>query len=345
MGPGAVSLRIRGARLRPPVGILLQIPWFKAEPWLVPLPFVDWELPLQPFGLLVAIGVLFGAKVAEWYAKRHGIAPGAMADFATHTVLSGFIFGYFLNGVFYHPETMVEIVRSPSLLLTRWIGLSSYGGFLGAVVGALVWRWRRGVAIVPMADGTAFAFPFAWLFGRTGCFVVHDHPGRETDFFLAVEGYQVGMPPYLPRHDLGLYEVFWCLACIVLFVALLRVRRPHGFYLALVLLAYTPVRFFLDFLRAEPEAGGDVRYFALTPGQYASITGFVVGLWLMRRVFVGPTAELPAEVRWPPPEPEPEPELAEPDAVEPGMVDPAPGEPAPASPAESSAADTGASSA
>jgi phosphatidylglycerol---prolipoprotein diacylglyceryl transferase len=307
------------------VGTLLQIPWFKAEPWLVPLPFTEWELPVQPFGLLVALGVLLGAKVAEWYAKRHGIAPGAMADMVTHVVLSGFIFSYFLNGFFYHPDTMLEILRSPSLLLSRWIGLSSYGGFLGAVVGAWIWKWRRGVPIIPMSDAMAFCFPVGWLFGRTGCFVVHDHPGKVTDFFLAVDSYQVGLPPYQPRHDLGLYEVFWSIGCILVFVALLRRERPRGFYLALLPILYTPIRFFLDFLRAEPELGGDVRYFGFTPGQYASFVGLVAGLWLMRRIYTHPSPELPAEVRWPPPDPS---EASEPsvDDPEPGVDDAAPSE-------------------
>jgi phosphatidylglycerol---prolipoprotein diacylglyceryl transferase len=285
------------------VAFLLQIPWFKAEPWLLPVPFVDWELPIQPFGVLVALGVLVGAKVAEWYGKRHGIIPGAMADMATHVVLSGFIFSYFLNGFFYHPDTMLEILQSPSLLLSRWVGLSSFGGFLGAVIGAWFWKWRRGVPILPFADATSFAFPFAWLFGRTGCFVVHDHPGRPTDFFLAVDNYQVGLPPYVARHDLGLYEIFWCLACIAVVVVLVRKERPVGFYLALMPILYTPVRFFLDFLRAEPAMGGDVRYFGLTPGQYFSILGLVAGVWLMHRVYTRPAPELPDEVRWPPKQP------------------------------------------
>jgi phosphatidylglycerol:prolipoprotein diacylglycerol transferase len=112
--------------------------------------------------------------------------------------------------------------------------------------------------------------------------VVHDHPGKVTSFFLAVDDYRFGAPPYQPRHDLGLYEVLYSLVIIGLFVWLeRRKRRPVGFYCALLPIAYAPVRFFLDFLRATPLEGGDVRYAGLTPAQWASIlmVGIGVAVW------------------------------------------------------------------
>ena len=57
-----------------------------------------------------------------------------------------------------------------------------------------------------------------------------------------------------------------------------RSRRPVGFYCVLLPLAYAPVRFFLDFLRATPLEGGDVRYAGLTPAQWSSIAMVCVAL-------------------------------------------------------------------
>lgn len=289
------------------MGALLYIPWFKAEPWEIPLPFtIPWthihQIPIQPFGVLVATGVLLGAYLSEWYAKRNGISPGAVADLVTHVVVCGFVFGYFLNAGFYHPETIVELIHHPKLLVTEWLGLSSYGGFLGAIIGVFVWKWRRNVPVLPVTDALAFVFPIGWMFGRMGCSVVHDHPGKVTHFFLAVNDYHVGLPPYQPRHDLGLYEVFWSIACIIVFVAILNRKRPRGLYVALLPLLYTPVRFFLDYLRAPPELGGDVRYYGYTPGQYASVVLFIIGLAILWYVLKHPNPELPEVLRWPPPE-------------------------------------------
>src|SRR5690606_19181138 len=97
------------------------------------------------------------------------------------------------------------------------------------------------------------------------------------------------------------YEVLWSLGAIGVFLLLARKRRPAGFYAALLPILYTPVRFFLDYLRAEPAEGGDVRYMGFTPGQYASLAMLLFGFWLMWWVHRHPAPELPPSARWPEP--------------------------------------------
>ncbi|MCS6800214.1 MAG: prolipoprotein diacylglyceryl transferase [Myxococcota bacterium] len=275
---------------------VLFIPWFKLEAWHVG------PIPIQPFGVLVAIAVLVGARVSEHFARRNGIAPRVVADFVAHVVIGGFIAGYFLNAAFYHPERLVKIWNDPTELFKTYLGLSSFGGFIGAIAGAFIWRARRKLPLLPIGDAVCYGFPFGWIFGRMGCFTVHDHPGRVTDFFLAVADYRVGDPPYEPRHDLGLYEMFWAIGAAAVFFALGRkTHRRAGTYWALLPLMYAPVRFLLDFLRATDEEGGDVRYGALTPGQYACIALFVAGLGVLWYVRTRPPVAVPAAAAWPPP--------------------------------------------
>lgn len=302
--PAAFKLLGSGA-----VATLLYIPWFRAEAWEIPLPFelpfgLGDTLPIQPFGLLVAIGVLLGAQVAEVWGKRNGIAPYVINDMVFHVVVAGFIGAPLLNAALYNPDTFAALAEDPSLMFSTCLGMSSFGGFFGAVVGLIVWKLRRKLPALTVADAAVFALPFGWLFGRMGCFVVHDHPGKVTDFFLAVEGYRFGDPPYEPRHDLGLYEVLWSAAIIVLLLVLARKKRKPGFYAALVPMLYAPVRFFLDFLRAEPSAGaaGDVRYAGFTPGQYAAVALLALGAYLAWHVRNRPAGELPPEAQWPPPD-------------------------------------------
>lgn len=261
----------------------LFIPWFRLESWDIPLPFslpvLGDTLSIQPFGVLVATGVLLGAWVAGQFARRNDLDPIATGDLVTYAVVTGFILGYFLNGILYERETFMAALRNPSMFLSTWLGLSSYGGFFGGILGCFIWKWRKKMELLPYANAVCFALPFGWLFGRLGCFVVHDHPGKVTDFFLAVNEYRFGEPPFQPRHDLGLYEVLYSLLIIGMFIWLEhRKRRPVGFYCVLLPIVYAPVRFFLDFLRAAPLEGGDVRYAGLTPAQWASILMVGVGL-------------------------------------------------------------------
>ena len=326
------------------MGTFLYIPWFKLEEWNVPLMHASavvlllcglaaskkrWreqavstagfaalgttvahfvfevsEVPVQPFGILVALGVFSASRLAEWQGKNWGVHPAVVADFVTHITVIGLISCYILNGVFYETDTLLEIIRDPSLIFKRWLGLSSFGGFIGGVFALLIWKKRRKMPTLAVADITCWAFPMAWIFGRSGCFVVHDHPGRETTFFLGVEDYyqQEG----IIRHDLGFYEVLWSIAVMGLFFYLRkRQDRPTGFFCALLPLLYTPFRFYLDFLRAEDVANPDVRWAGLTPAQYAAIGFFFFSIFFLRWVMRREPPELPDAMRWPPVENEP----------------------------------------
>jgi phosphatidylglycerol:prolipoprotein diacylglycerol transferase len=259
----------------------LFIPWFKLEAW--PIGPVD----IQPFGILVALGILFGSRVAEWRGERVGVPRQLTADFLLYTILIGFFFAMTLNVLFYHPERILETLQDSKKF--KYPGLSSFGGFMGGVGAAIYFRQTKRASIFVLGDVFCFAFPFAWLFGRTGCFVVHDHPGVTTDFFLAVDNYNLGG---LPRHDLGLYEVFWSAAMMALVLWLGRKPRPTGFFMALVPGLYAVVRFGLDFLREGPAEGGDVRYFGLTPGHYSSVLMLLAAIAVGVRVARGPEIAL-----------------------------------------------------
>lgn len=302
---------------------LLYIPWWKPEPirLIEDLPFLHRPLEIHPFGMLVAMGVLVGAIISNRRARSQGLHPSAMNEFAGHVLIGGFVLGHMLDAVFYH----WDVVRVDPLLVVRlWDGLSSFGGFAGAVIGGLIWMARRRYPLLVFGDITSFAFPFAWLFGRMGCFVAHDHPGRVTDFFLGVEDYHVmgGYPPWQVRHDLGLYEIAWCVAMIPLVLWLGRTKRPWGFYLAFIPMMYAPARFGLDFLRATDVPQHDPRSFGLTPGHYAAIGLFLAGLAVAIRVRRGPAVTVPDEVRWIPEDAIPE----EARAVEEALSDGADGE-------------------
>ncbi|MEZ4251884.1 MAG: prolipoprotein diacylglyceryl transferase [Polyangiales bacterium] len=135
----------------------------------------------------------------------------------------------------------------------------SFGGFIGAALGIFVWKVRRKLPVSHLSDVVAWVFPFGWIFGRMGCFVVHDHPGAQTTFFLGVEGWE-GQAGVI-RHDLGLYEVFWSILVFSIFWSMRKMKnRPTGLFVALLPLFYTPYRFGLDFLRATDVSNPDTRF-------------------------------------------------------------------------------------
>jgi phosphatidylglycerol:prolipoprotein diacylglycerol transferase len=249
--------------------VLSTIPWFKLEGYSLP----GTNLGIHPFGILVALGVVLGYRLAAQHARRNGIRTELLHELVTYTLVSGFVLGHVFALVAYFPD---KLLREPWRIFFIWEDLSSYGGVFGSAVGALYWSHKRRVPLLPVYECIAYGFPLGWALGRTGCFVVHDHPGKETDFFLGVADYPLPGHPLATRHDLGLYEVFWSLAVLALFQWLGRKPRPWGLYTGLFALLYGPFRFGLDFLRVA-----DRTYAGLTPGHYASLFSIGVGTALL----------------------------------------------------------------
>lgn len=248
---------------------LALIPWFRLDGFR--LPGGPSGFAIRPFGVLVLAGVVLGARVALRRGRRLGLDDHALLDFILHVVVAGFVGSHLVERVMYSQGVWS---REPWDLLMPWRSMSSFGGFLSGVGGAALWKWRRGGGMTGLLDQVAFGMPVGWLFGRTGCFIVHDHPGVISHAWLAVDAYQFPGLPVGPRHDLGLYEAIWSAGAVALFAWLDRRPRPRGFFVALIGLLYAPVRFLLDFLRE-----GDPTYHGWTFAQYLCVVTVLVCAW------------------------------------------------------------------
>ena len=226
---------------------------------------------ITAFQLLVFTAVAVGYQIVARRSARRGWDPDLVLSLLLWTVLAGFVGSHLLDTVLYEREALRQ---NPLVLLEVWGTMSSYGGLLGGVAGAL-WAMRRkrlsGAQMFAFIDLVAFGFAFAWIFGRLGCALAHDHLGIESRSFLAVRF------PSGPRYDLGLLEFLYALVMAAIFLWLDRKPRPSGFFIGLFFALYGPVRFALDALRT-----GDARYLGWTPGQYLSVIAAAFGLVLLR---------------------------------------------------------------
>jgi phosphatidylglycerol:prolipoprotein diacylglycerol transferase len=261
-------------------------------------------ITVHAFGVIVALSVIVGWRMAVARSRTKGLDPGLFQDLLSYVVLSGFVVAHLYSVLAYFPRKAME---DPLLLLKIWEDISSFGGFAGGLLGLwLFFRFKaRDVDAADRLrylDVIAFVFVSAWAIGRFACTVAHDHPGTVTTFPLGISlkspeaqayiasfyqeaGRLSELPPRaelakMAFHDLGWYE-FLYMACLMVpaFLVLDRKPRPPGFFLIAFPLLYVPARFFLDFLRI-----GDVRYHGLTPGQYAGMAVFLAAVYLMLRI-------------------------------------------------------------
>lgn len=238
------------------------------------------------FRTLVALGILTGMWATRKRARQLGLGD-SITPAMLWAVGIGLPFSHVFDVLTYHTSAFMADPAMMFNLRGEW-SISSYGGFIGALAAVVLWTKYHDLPLLPYLDSLAIGITVGFMLGRLGCFFVHDHIGRHTDFFLSVSF------PGGRRHDLGLDEFILCFLLATWFFILMRKKRPAGTYLVLVSLTYGPVRFFLDFFRAEDIPAPDSRYFGLTPAQYCSTAVFFVGLWLARTLFAGRRQSLPA---------------------------------------------------
>lgn len=253
------------------------------------------------FGILVASALIVGQTIVTRRTRRLGLKFEVAENLVWYAILAGFVGAHLYSALVYFPDRVFE---EPLYILKFWDGISSFGSMVGGLIGMWIFfrfkapqlsaveRWRY-------VDALAFAFPFAWIFGRLGCTFAFDHPGTITTFPLGFSlkteaardyimrayenaGRFADLPPAseLPNlafHNLGFYEMLYSALVIApVFLWLDRKPRKPGFFLVTFFVLYAPVRFALDFLRIA-----DVHYFGLTGGQYAAVAVFAFALFLL----------------------------------------------------------------
>ena len=256
------------------------LPYFEQPVWHIG------PVSIHAFGIAVAVAVWFGIATTQRRLQRLELDPRRGERLGRWMLVGGIAGAHLFSVLLYFPD---KLRGDPWLVFRVWEDISSFGGILGGITGALLFfaiRARDDERRTKLAylDAIAFVFPTALAIGRLGCALAHDHPGSVTTFPLAISletdaGLEylrgvyatAGLP--LPEaasmmgfHDLGLYEVlFLTLVIVPLFAFWDRRPRPAGFYLTAFAALYLPVRFCLDMLRVA-----DARYIGLTPAQWVA---------------------------------------------------------------------------
>ena len=285
---------------------------------------LDIGLPIQSFGVIVAVGVLIGAGLLRRYAEWHGVSDDHIRGLTGWITVSGFIGAHVFDVVAYQWD---ELMNNPLLFVELWKGISSYGGFLGGAVGFAIYVWWKRQPARLFADIAIVGLLPAFSIGRIGCTVVSDHIGAAVDRAAWYAGLAMNYPddpahreltlgPVLQLSDsnhslivdkhvlawnLGLVEFLYLVPvnALILLMAFRSAKKVNdkwvgrtndGLLIVVTGMLYAPVRFFLDFLRPEDT---DPRYIGLTFAQWASFLVFGAAAYVAFKIFTdGHAAEV-----------------------------------------------------
>lgn len=233
-------------------------------------------LTLRAWGALAALGFAVSFFIGLNRVKKEKLSVDTFYNLFCWIILLALVFSrlfYCLWG-----GELDYFLQQPWQVLAFWQGgLSSIGGFFGVALAIVIFKKRHKPDLWPYLDILAFSFPFGWFFGRLGCSLIHDHPGRLTNSIFAVN-FATGA-----RFDLGLLEAGITAVLALIFLVFSRKKRSLGFYSVFLLFWYGLTRFFLDFLRATDLVGSDPRFIGLTVGQWGSLVLIILGVTLWKK--------------------------------------------------------------
>lgn len=262
---------------------------------MIPEIFSLGPIPVNSFGLMVALAI-FSASIL--LAKSFQV-NGLNSNLAEKYVLTGGIGGLVGARLWYvFVDNYSELKNDLFSALISSAGFTFYGGFIISGILLLILIILDKIKVSSFVDATGPALALGYAIGRLGCQLSGDGDyGIETTSILGMS-FSTGVIPTAPGvlvYPTPLYE---STICILILFLLLHVERltswqlapgaRFGLYLSLVALE----RFFVEFIRINPEVVG-----TLSQAQVISLFIFSFGIFLIlfgfvRKIFPKPAFQV-----------------------------------------------------
>jgi phosphatidylglycerol:prolipoprotein diacylglycerol transferase len=226
---------------------------------------------IHAFGLLAAVAVVVGGYAILRRTSRLGIPADQMFRFCFWVYASAIVGAYLSKAVM---DDFPAVLADPTRIFRTPLGVRSVGGIAGGFLGGMVWCRFRKLSFyetLRRIDIIAYSTPLAFMIGRLGCALAHDHRGLASTSWIAVKF------PEGPRFDLGLIEFLFLIGMVIVFGVLDRKPRPVGFFFGMYGVIYGGFRIWLDILHLQP-----MRFYGGAAGVLIGLLGWVAMLSFQR---------------------------------------------------------------
>jgi prolipoprotein diacylglyceryl transferase len=211
-------------------------------------------LQLHAYGLMLAIGVIAAAKIAEVRWKRGGHDPRIIGEIAVPVVIAGVI-----GARVYHLFTGYKWSEGGVAgAFEIWKGgLSIWGAVGGGLLAVILIARRRHLDSLALLDAIGPGVVVAQAIGRWGNWFNQELFGRPSKLPWALEIDPAHRPAayahFATFQPTFLYESIWCL---LVFATIVWVERHRGLVkgqaFALYVAMYTFGRCFFEWMRSDP---------------------------------------------------------------------------------------------
>jgi len=261
----------------------------------IPLPFLHTSFHIYFYGILITIGVIAAALLAQSEAKRRGLNPDYVWDLLFWVVLAGIV-GARIWHIFTPPPSMVEQGITTKYYLTHplaMIDIRKGGlGIPGAIIAGAFALWiycrNKKLVFLTWTDIAAPGVALAQAIGRWGNFFNQELYGRPTSLpwkiYIDPAHRVPGFTNFDYYHPLFLYESLWNLLNMAVLLWLGRRFQnwlKPGDLFFFYLIQYSIGRFFLEFLRLDSSQVAGINFNQTFVAVVAVLAAMVV-IWKHR---------------------------------------------------------------
>ena len=207
---------------------------------------------LRSYGIIVALSFLLGLWLSTREAKRAGLDPAIVQDFAFYALLGGIIGARLYFVVFSNPAYFLQ---KPWEIVAVWHGgISIVGALLGGFLAALWYCRKKQLPFRRFADTLAPGVALGQAAGVIACLLNGDSYGKRADVAWAITytDPRAMAPLNVPLHPVEIYEMA---AYLLVFLLVWQTRgktKTPGFAFLIYLAGYGAARFAVEFFRGNP---------------------------------------------------------------------------------------------
>ncbi len=244
---------------------------------------------LPAYGVLLATGVILGLWTLRLRADRAGMDGVHLVDFALWLVIWALLGAKLLLVIvelpryLNDPASLLGVVRAGGVFL---------GGFIAAIIAAVVLLRRYKLEALPTFDVIAPSLALGHTIGRIGCFFAGCCWGASCDLPWAITytspiaAERLGTPLHVQLHPFPIYASIFNFSLYLVLATLFKRRLAPGRVFATYLVLYGIGRFLLEGTRGDI-ARGFILNGVLSTSQAISLGMIVIGiglhLWVSRR--------------------------------------------------------------
>ena len=207
---------------------------------------------LRSYGIIVALSFFLALWLSAREAKRSGLDPALVHDFAFYALLGGIIGARIYFVAFSNPAYFLQ---RPWEIVAVWHGgISIIGALLGGFLTALWYCRKKQLSFWRFADTLAPGVALGQAAGVVACLLNGDSYGKRADVAWAITytDPRSMAPLNVPLHPVELYEMA---AYLLVFLLVWQTRGKYktpGFSFLTYLAGYGAARFAVEFFRGNP---------------------------------------------------------------------------------------------